>query len=211
MGVDHIGHQITYASSDVIARSRSYLSNLTNEIRQFVKNIEDTSDVVDRMTERVETRVLAVANEVRAVMHHHISALEERKRDLLQRIDAVRTAKVNALFAQREELRQHHSKLKSALDNVDGLLQSSTSSETEASKARDILTEQINYIKNIRPFLQQQEDDRVLFIGPDQNLLTALRNLGSIVTGAFAPNSIVIGDIYRRAIKDKIVVYTVRV
>lgn len=35
------------------------------------------------MSERVEARVTAVTNEIRAVLHHHISALEERKRELL--------------------------------------------------------------------------------------------------------------------------------
>lgn len=45
----------------------------------------------------------------------HISALEERKRDLLQRVDTIRQTKISTLKAQGERLGQRHTILTEAL------------------------------------------------------------------------------------------------
>lgn len=53
--------------------------------------------------------------ELRSAIHLHISALEERKRDLLQRIDTIRQTKISTLKAQGERLGQRHIILTEAL------------------------------------------------------------------------------------------------
>lgn len=56
--------------------------------------------------------------QVRALLHNHMSALEERKRDLLQHVDVVRQAKCGVLDAQRADLRHRLGLLRVAIDKT---------------------------------------------------------------------------------------------
>ena len=47
-----------------------------------------------------------MVRELRSVINMHISALEERKRDLLQRVDIIRQIKMSTLKLQNERLSQ---------------------------------------------------------------------------------------------------------
>uniref|UniRef100_A0A915ACY9 B box-type domain-containing protein n=1 Tax=Parascaris univalens TaxID=6257 RepID=A0A915ACY9_PARUN len=79
------------------------------------KNVEDAIETVRRMSERIEASVQSVMRELRSVIHIHISALEERKRDLLQRVDTIRQSKMSVLKAQGERLALRLTSLSDAL------------------------------------------------------------------------------------------------
>lgn len=159
----------------------------------------------------------SVANEIRGVIHHHIGALEERKRELLERVDAVRTAKLGALNMQKEELRKYLASSKNTLEQAEKLMKTAQQqkqrqeddSETVA-RLRSVLQEQLQVLKTSRPCLQPQEDDQLSFSAPDPSILKTVRLLGNIITGAYAPNCTLLGDPVRRAIKDKPIYYTVQ-
>ncbi len=66
--VDHSGHSFQYLKGN----GKMVVGQLLTDAREIQRNIEETLEIVNRMGERVEARVLSVANEVRAVLHHHI-------------------------------------------------------------------------------------------------------------------------------------------
>lgn len=59
--------------------------------------------------------VKSVVRELRSVIHLHITALEERKRDLLQKVNTIRQAKLTSLKLQGERINQRLFSLKEAL------------------------------------------------------------------------------------------------
>lgn len=83
---------------------RNAVSFLLAEAKQNEKGIDDAVESVCRMTERVDVSVAAVAAELRSVIHQHVGALEERKRELLQSLETIRHTKLQALKGQSEKL-----------------------------------------------------------------------------------------------------------
>lgn len=52
-----------------------------------------------------------MACELRSVIHLHVAALEERKRDLLALVETIRLSKMNALKSQSESVSLHKTRL----------------------------------------------------------------------------------------------------
>ena len=51
-----------------------------------------------------QAKFQATASELRSEIHRHISALEERKRELLQKVDTVRQSKLATLKGQTDTI-----------------------------------------------------------------------------------------------------------
>lgn len=153
------------------------------EARLVCRSLEESSEAVTRMSERIESRVVSIANEVKAMWHHYVSALEERKRFLLQRLETIRAAKLESLASQREELGRVLTALRDAVGAV----------EVGGGTAEADLARQLASLSGMRPILMPQEDDQLLFQGADASLLGALRSLGHIVTTAYPPQCVIVG------------------
>lgn len=76
---------------------------LLNDIKEREKNVSEAAETVRRMIEGFEVGAQAVANEIRSVVHLHMTALEERKRELIQRLETVRATKLDPIKSQVEQ------------------------------------------------------------------------------------------------------------
>uniref|UniRef100_A0A0K0DF65 B box-type domain-containing protein n=1 Tax=Angiostrongylus cantonensis TaxID=6313 RepID=A0A0K0DF65_ANGCA len=74
------------------------------DVRVCVISLLAESRRNERSIEEAIESVRAAASELRSLMHLHMSALEERKRELLQRVDTIRQSKTKNLKAQVENL-----------------------------------------------------------------------------------------------------------
>ncbi|PIO54325.1 hypothetical protein TELCIR_24315, partial [Teladorsagia circumcincta] len=83
---------------------RACVVSMLAESRRNERSIEEAVESVRTMSERVDASVQAAASELRSLIHLHMSALEERKRELLQRVDTIRQSKTKNLKAQAENL-----------------------------------------------------------------------------------------------------------
>ncbi|KAK6036997.1 b-box zinc finger, partial [Cooperia oncophora] len=72
---------------------RACVVSMLAESRRNERSIEEAVESVRTMSERVDASVQAAASELRSLIHLHMSALEERKRELLQRVDTIRQSK----------------------------------------------------------------------------------------------------------------------
>ncbi|VDM47832.1 unnamed protein product [Toxocara canis] len=167
------------------------------------KNVEDAIETVRRMSERVEASVQAsksVMRELRSVIHIHISALEERKRDLLQRVDTIRQSKMGVLKAQGERLALRLTSLNDALKAAEVVAASGEGNEVHLRATFDSL---MAVLREQNVYLVPNETDLLKFIPPDNAFITRLRNLGELDSGACARTTHVVGDSYKRAIRDR--------
>lgn len=191
----HSNHQLSRP-----ADLRSAASLLLCESRQKEKSIEEAMEGVGRMTDRVDSSVQAVATELRYVIHTHITALEERKRELLRRLDTVRKTKVNALKAQGDSLMARKNALNQVLKSLDCAL--SSGDELEESQLVAAFEQLMQFFA--QPLqLDPQETDLVKFITPDTQLLASIRSMGELESGACARTSTLMGEGFRRAIRDR--------
>lgn len=100
---------------------RACVASLLAESRRNERSIEEAVESVRAMSERVDASVQAAASELRSLMHLHMSALEERKRELLQRVDTIRQSKTKNLKAQAENLAAARTKFAQVREPFSGI------------------------------------------------------------------------------------------
>ena len=159
------------------------------------------------MAQRVETRAQAASTEVRAITRRYMAALEERERDLLDRIEKIRQVKGNALHYQTEELKHGYSTLTKTVRDVEQTLKKG--SDVEVLKTKDKLGTNIQGMLHLRGFLPTHEDDNIVYTSPDSALHTAISQMGFISSSAFAPLCIAIGDGVQRALRGKLSAFVI--
>ncbi|VDO30400.1 unnamed protein product, partial [Onchocerca flexuosa] len=197
---------------------RTSLLTLMASSRHDQKNLEDALETVRRMLERVDAsvQVKSTIRELRSAIHLHISALEERKRDLLQRVDTIRQTKISILKAQGEQLGQRHTILTEAL-KVEFLLYyisyfivsqaaeiAITVNEGMEIQQRNSFDALLNILRESCLYLVPNETDLIKFIPPDSTFISKLRSLGELESGACARTTHIIGEGYNRAIRDRL-------
>lgn len=139
---------------------RGAAMHLLNDVKQREKNVSEAVDSVRRMVERIEVGAQAVASELRSVIHLHMSALEERKRDLLQRLETVRTTKLNTLKGQNDQLHAARSRMIQIIREIE----QSDSLERYYDTLLQVYCQKLT--------LDPQETDLIKFVSPDNQLLS---------------------------------------
>ncbi|ELT96190.1 hypothetical protein CAPTEDRAFT_90967 [Capitella teleta] len=203
---EHTGHSFIYLQ-DAVENAKTVTLKLLADARAGMKAIEESLQLTQSMAERVEERAQAVATEVRATTRRHMSALEDRERELLRRLDKVRQVKGKSLHLQLEELRLGLSQLASTVASVEDALSGGT--DVDVLKTKDRIVSDIQNLRHLRGYLQPHEEDGVIFTPPDAALHSAICQMGFITSGAFAPLCIATGDGLKRALKGKMAVFTV--
>ncbi|KAH0627298.1 hypothetical protein JD844_002833 [Phrynosoma platyrhinos] len=159
------------------------------------------------VAEQVEMKAKMVQSEVKAVTSRHKKALEERECELLWKVEKIRQVKAKSLYLQVEKLRQNLNKLDNTISAVQQVLEEGRS--MDILLARDRMLAQVQELKNVRGFLQPQEDDRVMFTPPDQALYMAIKSMGFVSSGSFAPLTKATGEGLKRALQGKVASFTV--
>ncbi|VDK73028.1 unnamed protein product [Litomosoides sigmodontis] len=193
---DHSKHQLV-----PYGELRTSLLMLIASSKHDQKNLEDALETVRRMLERVDASVQSAIRELRSAIHLHISALEERKRDLLQRVDTIRQTKISTLKAQGELLGQRHTVLTEALKAAEIVTAVGEGMEIQQRNSFDAL---LSILREPCLYLVPNETDLIKFIPPDSTFISKLRSLGELESGACARTTHIIGEGYKRAIRDRL-------
>ncbi|KFP32016.1 E3 ubiquitin-protein ligase TRIM71, partial [Colius striatus] len=104
------------------------------------------------------------------------------------KVEKIRQVKAKSLYLQVEKLRQNLNKLDNTINRM---------------------LAQVQELKNVRGLLQPQEDDRIMFTPPDQALYMAIKSMGFVSSGAFAPLTKATGEGLKRALQGKVASFTV--
>ena len=203
--VEHVGHSFIYLQ-DAVENAKTVTLKLLADARAGMKAMEESLQMTQTMAERVEARAQAVATEVRATTRRHMTALEERERELLRRLEKVRQVKGKSLHLQMEELRLGLAQLASTVATVEDALSSGT--DVDVLKTKDRIVTDIQNMRHLRGYLQPHEDDSVIFTPPDTALHTAISQMGFITSSAFAPLCVATGDGLKRALRGKPAAFT---
>ncbi|XP_077983416.1 E3 ubiquitin-protein ligase TRIM71-like [Glandiceps talaboti] len=205
--LDHRGHSCVYLQ-DAVQNCKAITSRLVSDAKMGVRAMEEAITMAQNMAERVEVRTQAVATEVRATIRRHISALEERERELLHKVEKIRQVKGKSLHMQAEDLKQTLTAMTRCLETVEAVLQ--TGNDIDILKTKDRMVSQLQDLKALRGHLQPHEDDSILFTPPDAALHTALSSMGIVSSSAYASNSTATGDGVKRALRGKIAMFMVQ-
>ncbi|XP_046361249.2 E3 ubiquitin-protein ligase TRIM71-like [Haliotis rufescens] len=203
---EHMGHSFIYLQ-DAIDNSKTITLKLLADAKAGIKALEESIHLTQGMAERVEVRAQAVATEVRATTRRHMTALEERERELLRRVEKIRQVKAKSLHLQVDDLKHGLSSLSQTVDEVEVLL--NTGTDIDILKTKDRMVSEIQNMRRLRGHMQPHEDDNILFTPPDAALYNAISKMGFISSSAYAPNSCATGDGLKRALKGKLALFMV--
>ncbi|KJH53519.1 b-box zinc finger [Dictyocaulus viviparus] len=171
--------------------------SLLAESRRNERSIEEAIESVRAMSERVDASVQAAASELRSLMHLHMSALEERKRELLQRVDTIRQSKTKNLKAQAENLAVAKAKFAQTIKSVE-----CATAEEDNSQLSSAFQELMQlYAQPIH--LIPHENDAIKFNVPENQLLSQIRALGELESGPCARLCHLVGEGYKRPIRER--------
>ncbi|XP_068009019.1 E3 ubiquitin-protein ligase TRIM71 [Melanerpes formicivorus] len=202
----HVGHSFVYLQ-DALQDSRTLTIQLLADAQQGRQAIQLSIEQAQTVAEQVEMKAKVVQSEVKAVTTRHKKALEERECELLWKVEKIRQVKAKSLYLQVEKLRQNLNKLDNTISAVQQVLEEGRT--MDILLARDRMLAQVQELKNVRGLLQPQEDDRIMFTPPDQALYMAIKSMGFVSSGAFAPLTKATGEGLKRALQGKVASFTV--
>uniref|UniRef100_A0A8D0GAH3 E3 ubiquitin-protein ligase TRIM71 n=1 Tax=Sphenodon punctatus TaxID=8508 RepID=A0A8D0GAH3_SPHPU len=202
----HVGHSFIYLQ-DALQDSRNLTIQLLADAQQGRQAIQLSIEQAQAVAEQVEIKAKVVQSEVKAVTSRHKKALEERECELLWKVEKIRQVKAKSLYLQVEKLRQNLNKLDNTISAVQQVLEEGRN--MDILLARDRMLAQVQELKNVRGLLQPQEDDRIMFTPPDQALYMAIKSMGFVSSGAFAPLTKATGEGLKRALQGKVASFTV--
>lgn len=171
--------------------------SLLAESRRNERSIEEAIESVRAMSERVDASVQAAASELRSLMHLHMSALEERKRELLQRVDTIRQSKTKNLKAQVENLTAAKARFAQTIKSVESATTEEDSSQLAVAfqELMQLYTQPIHLIPH--------ENDSIKFSVSENQLLSQIRALGELESGPCARLCHLVGEGYKRPIRER--------
>ncbi|CAP38700.2 Protein CBR-LIN-41 [Caenorhabditis briggsae] len=191
---------------------RMAVGELTNESQVLQWQCEKTGETIQRLIDGIVNNASTAENEIRTAFDTHVNALEERRKELLKRVEAVKSLKLSVLITQAEHLKSKQLDLQNAIQLAKH--QMDTDSD-DASSLRQIFdqliacqmcsTEPNNNMLNVLMLAcQLNEDDRLKFTAPqDGILLNKARQFGSIESGPCAKTSSIVGDNFKKAIRER--------
>ena len=203
---EHVGHSFIYLQ-DAVDNAKTVALKLLSDTKAGLKAIEESMQQTQAMSQRVEARSQAVATEIRATTRRYMAALEERERELLNRMEKIRQVKGNSLHYQMEELKHGFAQLTATVQDVEETLKSG--SDVDILKTKEKIVTNIQGMRHLRGFLQTHEDDNVIYTPPDTSLHSAISQMGFVTSSAFAPLCTALGDGIQRALRGKLSVFVI--
>ncbi|XP_045598418.1 E3 ubiquitin-protein ligase TRIM71 [Procambarus clarkii] len=203
---DHRGHSFAYLQ-DAAESSRTVTVKLLTDARTGIRAIEDSIGVTKRMVDRVDLRAQAVASDVRTTTRRHITALEDRERKLLHKVERIRQVKGKTLQDQIDDLSSALARLTHTVDTLGSSVDSTN--HLELLQTRDKVLAEMNELTLIKRHLSPHEDDNIVFTPPDNSLYQAISTMGFISSSGYAPNSLAVGNGLKNALRGKIATFLV--
>lgn len=178
---EHRGHQMIYLQ-DALDGARTQSLQLLGDARAGTQAVREGLEAVQRMTESVELRATQAATEIRTLIRSLMAAMEDRERELLARVDQIRHLKAKSLMIQMEGLRVALGRLIRISDLLTETL--NTSSGLELLAANEKAATELKQLKAVRTNLKPCEEAHISFNQPDNSIIRALVNMGSIGTSS---------------------------
>ncbi len=186
---------------DTVGKAKSECQNLLASCKNGSELIKEAMKNNNETKKKVEGRYTIVRSEIENNSLKQITAIKERERDLLSRLNMIRTVKLTALEEQATGLTKCQTSLRKASENLaNATLQSR---EMELIKATNEAVDTIKEVQRAVGTLSSHEDDVIDYAAPDPNLIKTLGTAGFIGGSGYAPKSVANGEGLNKAVLGK--------
>lgn len=188
---EHCGHAFIYLQ-DAVDNARKVSVNLLGDIRATAVVTKENLDTANRMIENIELRANCVSREIRNAVRKFHLALEERERDLLNKVERIRLMKSKTLSQQTDEFRLALSRCGRTHDLLSDAIEGGSS--YDLLQARNQALNDLKVFQQLTLAMQPHEDDNISFYQPEPALYSAVATMGGVVSTPVTPQSLVIND-----------------
>ncbi|KRY37168.1 E3 ubiquitin-protein ligase TRIM71 [Trichinella spiralis] len=205
--VDHHGHGLRTTGGSLISPANEMdvknTRRLLNSGHMHLKLVTDSLDSVNRMGNRLESRVTGLVKDIQTISQTLINALEERRLKWLEQLQSWRVLRMGKLSMCEEHLRHYRDRIQIAVAKLENLGSLNTADS-------DLWHHELEECIRTFPYeLMPHEDDNLAFLSPKPFILMTIQQAGGLKTNASPIHSVVYGENGRQCVKDANVMYMV--
>jgi tripartite motif-containing protein 71 len=219
---------------EAINEAKLSTENLINESTQIIDVFKDSLKQSMQMIGRIQSKSESVSSEINKTHMHHLKALEQRKKNLIDNLEKIQMNKCKSLNKQIAEIKSLFTNIEESVRDIKTKikqlpLNSTTSNGTSLPvyqehhiqlvfDCKQKLIKEIQALKayhvsnyhQLLPLFQPCETDELFFTPPDPALHNAITQMGFLTSAAYAPNSIAYGDGLRQSLKGKMASFLIQ-
>ncbi|KRX78075.1 E3 ubiquitin-protein ligase TRIM71, partial [Trichinella sp. T6] len=205
--VDHHGHGLRTTGGSLISPANEMdvknTRRLLNSGHMHLKLVTDSLDSVNRIGNRLESRVTGLVKDIQTISQTLISALEERRLKWLEQLQSWRVLRMGKLSMCEEHLRHYRDRIQIAVAKLENLGSLNTADS-------DLWHHELEECIRTFPYeLMPHEDDNLAFLSPKPFILMTIQQAGGLKTNASPIHSVIYGENGRQCVKDANVMYMV--
>lgn len=204
---EHGGHDIIYLQV-AVDDSKSVTAKLLVDAKARIKAMENSIQITHGMADQVAIRSQSVVNEIRSVFRQLMAALKEREGELLHHVETVRQIKGTSLHMQMEELKRGLASLNRIVEDVESVQVNGNDIDILGTKGK--LIGEMQKLRSLHGYLQPHENDNIVFTPPDAALRVAIKKLGFVSSGVYAPNCVALGEGLTKALIGKMAKFVIQ-
>ncbi|KRY37169.1 E3 ubiquitin-protein ligase TRIM71 [Trichinella spiralis] len=197
--VDHHGHGLRTTGGSLISPANEMdvknTRRLLNSGHMHLKLVTDSLDSVNRMGNRLESRVTGLVKDIQTISQTLINALEERRLKWLEQLQSWRVLRMGKLSMCEEHLRHYRDRIQIAVAKLENLGSLNTADS-------DLWHHELEECIRTFPYeLMPHEDDNLAFLSPKPFILMTIQQAGGLKTNASPIHSVVYGENGRQCVK----------
>ncbi|KRX78076.1 E3 ubiquitin-protein ligase TRIM71, partial [Trichinella sp. T6] len=197
--VDHHGHGLRTTGGSLISPANEMdvknTRRLLNSGHMHLKLVTDSLDSVNRIGNRLESRVTGLVKDIQTISQTLISALEERRLKWLEQLQSWRVLRMGKLSMCEEHLRHYRDRIQIAVAKLENLGSLNTADS-------DLWHHELEECIRTFPYeLMPHEDDNLAFLSPKPFILMTIQQAGGLKTNASPIHSVIYGENGRQCVK----------
>ena len=193
----HQGHHYDVIS-DTFPKHKQEILNQLEPVQHHLPTVNQALHTFDSRSKEVQDHKAAVQEEIHRKIDQLHQALEQRRTELIGKLDQLTQHKLKTLAAQRDQVKLLYTQLTSCLEYMEGSLKTGTQGEILEMKAP--LLKQINQITaNFNPDPLVPEEEADIFLVAESDLHHACEKFAEVVQSACPDKCYSIGNGLRSA------------
>lgn len=206
---------------EAINEAKLSTENLINESTQIIDVFKDSLTKSIQMVGRIQSKAEIVSSEISKTHMQHLKALEQRKKVLLENLEKIQGAKINALNKQINDIKRVYINIDESVKEVKTKIKQLPCSQSMLYQEHHIqllfeckqkLIKEIQTLKQFHSsnyhrlltLFQPCETDELFFTAPDPALHNAIAQMGFLTSTAYGPNCVAYGDGLLHGLKTKL-------
>uniref|UniRef100_A0AC34QF20 B box-type domain-containing protein n=1 Tax=Panagrolaimus sp. JU765 TaxID=591449 RepID=A0AC34QF20_9BILA len=196
----HPKHSLKFLQTKTTNDMKILLKNLINDTKIIQLLLKNNYENVNKMEEKLQLSIEKVIMEMTNVINLYMKIIDEKKDELLKKIDTIQTTKICLLKNQNEKIYEKITTFEKLLNYSDEIIKSGNDKEIFDYYEQILKL----HCENLSTTFFPITNDEIFFkLSVEKNFLNELKNFGNIDSGIDPSSTQIIGNRFKRAISGR--------